>query len=163
MKRFINFVIICAFFCSCAHQQQINLAGKWAFALDPNDVGITEQWYNQLLTESVNLPGSLQEQGYGNDVDTETRWTGQIVDQSWFTAPEYEKYRQKGNIKIPFWLQPEKHYVGVAWYQREIDVPASWKGKHPELELERTHWETTLFVNGKEIGRSDALQTPTVT
>ncbi len=162
MKRPVLIVIFCAVLCSCNNrpQQPIDLSGEWAFALDPDDVGITEQWYKQPLTDRIKLPGSLQEQGYGNDVDVNTRWTGQIVDDAWFKAPEYEKYRQKGNIKIPFWLQPEKHYVGVAWYQREIKVPASWKGKHVELELERTHWETTVFVNGKEIGKNDALQTP---
>jgi len=160
MIRNIFFIIFCAFFSSCAQKNQIDLSGEWAFALDPDDVGISEQWYHQSLTGKIILPSSLQEQGYGYVVDTETRWTGQIVDRSWFTASKYEKYRQKGNIKIPFWLQPEKHYVGVAWYQREIIVPASWKGKCIELELERTHWETTLFVDGKEIGKSDALQTP---
>ena len=160
MKQFIFFIVFCAFFFSCADQQQIDLSGEWAFALDSHDMGIKEQWYNQSLTGKIILPGSLQEQGFGNEVDTTTHWTGQIVDRSWFDAPEYEKYRQKGNIKIPFWLQPEKHYTGVAWYQKTIDVPSSWKGKRIELELERTHWETTLFVNGKETGRNDALQTP---
>ena len=100
------------------------------------------------------------EPGYGRDVDVHTQWTGQIVDHSWFDAPEYEPYRRAGNIKIPFWLQPGKHYVGAAWYQREVNVPSSWKGKHVELELERTHWETTLYVNGKEAGKCDALSTP---
>ena len=159
MKKII-FLTLCAFFCTCANQKQIDLSGEWAFALDPNDVGITEQWFNKPLTDKIRLPGSLQEQGYGNDVDTTIKWTGQIVDRSWYDAPQYEKYRQKGNIKIPFWLQPDKHYVGVAWYQRTVDVPTSWKGKHIEIELERTHWETALFVNGKEIGKNDALQTP---
>ena len=154
------FTFCCLLLWSCTVQQPIDLSGEWAFALDPDDTGITEQWYNQTLTGRIRLPGSLQEQGFGNDVDTATQWTGNIVDRSWYTAPEYEKYRQKGNIKIPFWLQPEKHYVGVAWYQRKIDIPASWKGKYIELELERTHWETILFVNGKEAGRNDALQTP---
>ena len=160
MRHIFIFFIFGILIGSCANQKQIKLSGEWAFALDPNDTGIAEQWYNQSLTDKIRLPGSLQEQGYGYDVDTETRWTGLIMDRSWFTAPEYEKYRQKGNIKIPFWLQPEKHYVGVAWYQRVVDVPKSWKGKHIELELERTHWETTLFVNGEEIGKNDALQTP---
>ena len=160
MKHLITFIAFCVLFFSCANQQQINLAGEWMFALDPDDVGVTEQWYNKPLPEKIDLPGSLQDAGFGSVVDTETRWTGQIVDRSWFTAPEYEKYRQKGNIKIPFWLQPDKHYVGVAWYQRTIRVPSSWKGKHVELELERTHWETTLFVNGNEVGKNDALQTP---
>ena len=138
----------------------IDLAGEWAFAIDPGDVGQKEQWYGKPLKEKISLPGSLQEQGYGNDVGVDTKWTGQIVDRSWFDAPEYEPYRQPGNIKVPFWLQPDKHYVGVAWYQREVDVPLSWKGKYIALELERTHWETTLYINGKEIGKSDALSVP---
>ena len=160
VRHIINFFILCVLFYSCAGKNQIDLSGEWAFALDPGDVGVNEQWYNQSLADRIRLPGSLQEQGYGNEVDTNTRWTGEIMDRSWFDAPEYEKYRTKGNIKIPFWLQPEKHYVGVAWYQRAIDIPSSWKGKCIELELERTHWETALFVNGKETGSNDALQTP---
>ncbi len=26
-----------------------SLQGKWLFALDPNDIGLTEQWYNKSL------------------------------------------------------------------------------------------------------------------
>ncbi len=162
MKNTFLLLILSLLCCSCGNNstQPVDLAGEWAFALDPTDVGIKEQWYAGTLPDKIQLPGSLQEQGYGNDVDLHTPWTGQIVDSAWFKAAEYEKYRQKGNIKIPFWLQPEKHYVGVAWYQREINVPGSWKGKHVVLELERTHWETTLFINGKEAGTNNTLQTP---
>jgi len=146
---------------SCVQEEQtLSLAGTWAVRLDPGDVGVKEQWVNQPFTTTLQLPGSLQEQGLGNDVDIQTKWTGQIVDSAWYTAPEYEKYRQKGNIKVPFWLNPDKHYVGVAWYQKEIRIPSSWKGKTIALELERTHWETALFVDGKEIGKQDALATP---
>jgi len=49
------------------------------------------------------------------------------VDKSWFTAPEYAEYRKPGNIKVPFWLQPEKYYAGAAWYQREIEIPPVWR------------------------------------
>jgi hypothetical protein len=158
--RHYTLIIVALCFCSFAQGKTIDLSGKWSFALDPNDVGINEQWYAKPLSGTIQLPGSLQEQGYGEDVGVQTQWTGQIVDNSWFKADEYEPYRQAGNIKIPFWLQPDKHYVGVAWYQREVDVPASWKGQYIELELERTHWETILYVNGKEAGKSDALLTP---
>ncbi len=58
-----------------------------------------------------------------------TPWTGDIVDQSYFTDKKYEKYRQPGNIKIPFWLKPVKYYKGVAWYQKEFEIPAEWEGK----------------------------------
>lgn len=137
-----------------------SLQGDWRFALDPNDKGLTEQWYAQPLGNTIHLPGSLQEQGYGNDVGIETPWTGQIVDKSWYDDPQYEKFRQPGNIKVPFWLNPDKHYVGVAWYQKEVDIPQSWANLPVQLELERTHWETTLFLDGKEMGKHESLSTP---
>ncbi|MDR2120800.1 MAG: beta-galactosidase [Tannerella sp.] len=159
-KSFFN-LLLTAGLCSCMQvTNEMDLSGEWTFAIDPDDVGIKEQWYDKPLEGKITLPGSLQEQGIGNDIGVNTRWTATVNDSAWFKAKEYEPYRQPDNVKISFWLQPDKEYVGVAWYRREVDVPASWKGKHVSLELERTHWETTLYVNGKEIGKSDALLTP---
>jgi hypothetical protein len=56
---------------------------------------------------------------------TSTGWTGSIVDRSYFTEERYAKYRQPGNIKIPFWLKPVKYYAGAAWYQKEVDSKAN--------------------------------------
>jgi hypothetical protein len=106
------------------------------------------------------LPGSLQEQGYGNDVDIHTKWTVEQMGRTWYNAPEYDKYRQSGNIKLPFWLTPKKHYVGAAWYQREINIPKHWADKSVLLELERTHWETALFIDGNRVGNLNSLSTP---
>ena len=64
----------------------------------------------------------------------------------------YEKYRQPGNVKISFWLQPLKHYSGAAWYQKKINVPSNWNDRHAELFLERCHWETTLWVDDQLVG-----------
>lgn len=161
LKSFCYLILCMIAFSSCnASPQVISLAGEWRFALDPEDAGVKEQWQMKELSGKVRLPGSLQEQGKGNDVSTDTKWTGQIVDNSWYTSPIYEKYRQAGNVKVPFWLNPDKHYVGVAWYQKEVEVPAGWKDQPVVLELERTHWETILYVDGKEIGKQDALLTP---
>ena len=153
-------VLITLVGCTSDQNSYINLSGEWSVKLDPEDIGINEKWFNSSFSERVNLPGSLQEQGFGNDVDINTPWTGQVVDNSWFTAPEYEKYRQKDNIKVPFWLNPDKHYVGAAWYQKEVNIPANWRNKIINLELERTHWETMLFIDGLEIGKMDGLSTP---
>jgi hypothetical protein len=149
---------------SFAHCQtdEIDLSGEWAFALDPGDVGIREQWSGRPLKDKIKLPGSLQEQGLGDDVGVNTRWTVSHARYlaPWLRSPQSKPYRQAGNFKLPFWLQPDKHYVGAAWYQHEVNIPSSWKDKCVTLELERTHWETTLFVNGKEIGKREALLTP---
>ena len=88
---------------------EISLAGRWSFRLDPKDVGQQEKWYAGKLAESIKLPGSTAENGYGDDPSVETKWTGQIVDKSWFTEDKYAKYRQPGSVKIPFWLTPVKH------------------------------------------------------
>ena len=160
MKRTVFFLLLIVV-CSCGQtMKEIDLSGEWAFTLDPNDKGLSEQWYNTQLPGTVNLPGSLQEQGFGNDISVNTQWSARVNDSAWFKSKEYEPYRQPGNIKISFWLQPEKEYVGVAWFQKEVTIPSSWKGQYVELELERTHWETTLFVNGKEAGKNNALLTP---
>lgn len=136
------------------------LAGDWRFALDRGDVGIGEGWFAKRLPDRIRLPGTLAGQGIGDDVSTNTPWIGGIVDKSWFTAPEFEKYRQPGNVKVPFWLQPEKHYAGVAWYQRDIEIPAEWKEKRVVLFLERAHWETRVWVDDKLIGTNNSLATP---
>ena len=104
----------------------IDLAGTWSLRLDPQNVGVRKQWFTQSLPETIQLPGSLQAQGYGDEVTVDTPWVGDIFDRSWFTDPRMEPYRQPGNIKVPFWLQPERYYRGVAWYQRTISIPPPW-------------------------------------
>ncbi|MEA4917685.1 sugar-binding domain-containing protein [Proteiniphilum sp.] len=146
--------------CSMGQKNNIDLAGEWQFRLDPEDKGIKEQWFNASFDDRIILPGSLQERGYGYDVGIDTKWTGSINDGSWFDAPEYEKYRQKGNVKVPFWLNPDKHYVGVAWYRKEINIPSGWKEKRIQLELERTHWETELYVDGVKLSGQNGMSTP---
>ncbi|HRR16040.1 MAG TPA: glycoside hydrolase family 2 TIM barrel-domain containing protein, partial [Bacteroidales bacterium] len=100
------------------------------------------------------------ENGKGYDVTVNTSWTGDIFDRSYFTDDKYARYREPGNIKIPFWLKPVKYYSGVAWYQKEVNIPADWNNKKVTLFLERCHWETTLFVNGKKAGTCNSLATP---
>lgn len=138
----------------------ISLAGKWRFQLDRDDVGIAERWFAGPLPDRIRLPGGLTEQGIGDPISTTTPWIGGIVDQSWFTAPEYAPYREPGNVKIPFWLQPELYYAGAAWFQRDIDVPDDWANRRVVLFLERAHWETQVWVDDRLIGTGNALATP---
>jgi hypothetical protein len=138
-------------------REKVSLAGEWRFRIDSLDKGVDNKWYNDLAVETVNLPGSMAENGKGDEVTLKTDWTGEIVDKSYFTAKKYQKYRQPGNIKIPFWLKPVKYYKGVAWYQKEVDLPQEWNGKDITLFLERPHWESTVYVNGKKAGVENSL------
>lgn len=145
-----------------ATAESIDLSGKWMFDLDPGDIGVAEQWFHRELPETVNLPGCLQAQGFGDEVSIDTPWTGGIVDRSYFSDPRYEEYRQPGNIKVPFWLQPEKYYQGAAWYQKTVRIPRDWRKQRILLRLERSHWETTVWVDDQRIGTDNSLSTPHV-
>ena len=153
-------LLITLFSCNKKIENKIDLAGTWQFALDPSDKGISEGWFNQVLLDTLTLPGSLTSNGKGDDITLATPWTGQIVDSSFFKNPEYAKYREPGNFKIPFWLQPLKYYKGAAWYQKDVNIPEDWKEQFIGLFLERCHWESRLWVDGKEVGMQNSLGTP---
>jgi hypothetical protein len=140
----------------------INLEGNWHFEMDRKDEGVTAKWYNRNLSDVIKLPGSMAEFLKGDEITLKTKWTGSIYDSSFYYIPRLEKYRQPGNIHIPFWLTPAKHYVGAAWYQKEVNIPANWKGKRILLHLERAHIETRVWVNDKEVGLQNSLVAPHV-
>jgi hypothetical protein len=167
MKKLIYFILSGLLTCySIAGRGQdlknkrIDLSGNWAFAIDSLDTGVKDKWFNNKLTETIHLPGSMTTNGKGNDVTLHTPWTGGVWNAQWFKDSTYSKYRQPGNIKVSFWLQPVKHYVGAAWYQKAVVIPREWRGQHIELFLERCHWETTLWIDGKEAGMQNALGAP---
>lgn len=144
------------------NKDTIDLHGEWLFKADPEDKGVKDKWYNDQLTEKIKLPGSMTTNGKGDEITVKTQWTGSIEDSSWFYKPEYAAYRKTGNIKVPFWLQPDKYYKGAAWYQKTVDVPVSWANKPVEMFIERAHWETLLYVDGKPYGIQNSLGTPHV-
>lgn len=137
----------------------LDLSGEWRFALDPQDEGLTQGWPARVLDQKIRLPGLLTAQGYGEKPSMRTKWTGE-VQPIWTTEARYKPYQTDDNFKIPFWLQPELYYVGAAWYQRDIELSPAWSGLRVVLELERPHWETRVWIDGREVGRCDRLGTP---
>ncbi len=142
--------------------QTMSLSGDWRCKLDRGDEGVSQEWFREPLDSDcrVVLPGSLPAQGIGDKVALDTEWTGTISDRAYFESPDYANYRRTGNIKVPFWLQPETYFVGAAWFQREIEIPASWAGRRVRLFLERPHWQTRVWLDGREAGSGDSLSTP---
>lgn len=138
------------------------LGGEWRFALDRSDIGAKEKWFAKDLTDKIQLPGVLQAQGYGNDIATNTPWVLGLGDAWWNLQPKElrEKFSQPGNVKVPFLSQPPKHYLDPAWYQRDLQIPTNWSGKHFKLFLERANWKTTVWLDEKEIGSNNSLSTP---
>lgn len=130
---FISFFLLN---CTCLIQatERIQLSGIWRFQLDPMGFGKTpgSELYLSKLTETIVLPGSTDEGGKGiqNFVSHVDR------------------------------LSRKFEYCGQAWYQREVIIPESWKGKEIILNLERCHWETAVYVDGKPIATKERLSTP---
>lgn len=148
------------FICPSYAQEKISLRGKWHFQIDHSDLGVQQKWYSQKLNDEINLPGSMTAQNKGEEITLTTKWTGSIYDSSFYFSPALEKFRQPGNIHIPFWLTPLKYYTGAAWYQKEVVIPQNWTNKQITLFLERTHIETRVWVNSQEVGLQNSLVAP---
>lgn len=130
--------------------------------LDRANAGVAGRWFASPLAGSarVQLPGALAAQGHGDAPAPDSPWTGTIFDRGYFTAPEYAAFRPPAVTKLPFWLTPERIYVGAAWYQREIEIPAGWVGRRVVLSLERAHWQTRAWLDERELGTRDSLAAP---
>lgn len=112
----------------------LDLSGTWRFQTDPMGFGMTpgSELYLSRLAETMSLPGTMDEGGKG--------------------LPNAARYVDRLSRKF--------EYCGAAWYQRELTVPEAWKGMQLVLNLERCHWETTVYVDGKRIGAEERLSTP---
>ena len=115
-----------------AQAQSFDLSGTWKVTLENAPAG--PHTANHKMKGPIQLPSSLAEQGFG--------------------------IQTKGSdFGI---LTPEYKYVGIATYERDIDIPKSWKNKHITILLERVLWQSKVFIDGKELSVQDALGTPHV-
>jgi hypothetical protein len=159
----------------------ISLAGEWRFALDrsaeqqesgdkrygsslPPGDGIVQEWFKRDLPDRIQLPGILQSQGFGNDISLTTPWVLGLGDAWWKLQPASlrEHFSQPGHVEVPFLSQPPKHYLGAAWYQRDIEIPATWRDQRAVLFIERPHWETTVWIDEKAYPANNSLVAPHV-
>lgn len=133
MRSFKTLVMIGASTACLWGQDRISMGGTWKFALDPGNSGHAQRWYERALgPDSIFLPGDTDQGGYGVKL----------------TDPELG------------WLTRPYKYEGVAWYQRDVAIPESWRGRRVTLFLERAHWQTEVWVDGKPFGSQNSLTTP---
>ncbi len=165
---------------SPAAGQTTSLAGQWRFALDrsteqttdgarmptltPGD-GVTQEWFKRDLADRIALPGILQAQGYGDEITPTTPWVLGLGDAWWNLQPAAlrDHFSQPGHVEVPFLSQPPRHYLGAAWYQRDLEIPATEAGRHFKLFLERAHWQTTVWVDDQAYPPNDSLVAPHIT
>ena len=164
IRKHLSWMLALLFVAGSASAQQsptLDLAGEWRFAMDRGDIGTGEKWFDKSLSDHIKLPGILQGQGFGDDITVNTPWVAALPrDMRWFDLPQYAPYTKDGNVKMPYLSQPPKHYLGVAWYQRDIELPTAWAGKRIHLTLERPRWQTTAWIDDKPIGVNDSLVAP---
>lgn len=126
----------------------IDLAGKWNISLEA-DAGAQ--------SGSIELPGILQANGYGNPITRETPWISTLHDTYWYEQEEY-KFAQEDGVNVPFLSQPPKHFMGVAVYEREICVPDTEENWYFHVEAAR--WKSRVYVDDEYRGEDCTVCAP---
>lgn len=110
---------------------QILLNGTWYFSLDPHE---EQNWHEQqsLPSDQIQVPGSWEEQGYGEPSPHEPLGT---------------------------WKKPNE-YEGVAWYVKEVEIPEHFQTQRVYLTLKGVRWVSKLWIDGIYVGEQDSLVTP---
>lgn len=141
--------------------ERLDLSGTWGFRLDPEDRGEGERWWMDAFPQTIRLPGSLQEQGFGFDLEADLEYTARSPSLAlWRNSPVFAPYRDSGEVRLSWALTPPRYYVGPAWYRRQVVIPAPWKGRQLRLLLERVHWVSDLWIDGRHIGQENSLCVP---
>jgi len=155
---FVAFLLLAPMSSQAAYP--VSLDGFWRFELDPADAGERQQWFNRDGRNRIRLPGILQAQGFGDEISTDTPWVLTLYDRNWYLRDDYKTYIEPGKVKVPFLSQPPPHYLGAAWYQRDIYLIFPYMvGRRIVLTLERPHWETTVWIDDRKIGSKISLVT----
>ena len=135
-----------------------SLAGEWRFEMDRADAGVKAGWFGRELVDRIQLPGILQGEGFGDEISVDTPWVAALPrDMRWYLLPQYAAYTKAGAVKVPYLSQPVRHYLGVAWYQRDMEIGSEWQGKRVVLTLERPRWETQVWVDDRLVGSCHSL------
>lgn len=135
----LSLLALVLYSCTDKEQYSLDLSGEWAVALDPQDVGEKEQWYNESISNDqiINLPSTLDKAGIGQKVEKQAKLDKETLYQ----------------------LSRKYTYIGAAWYQREISVPKTMEGHDICLEMERIIWKSQVWVDGEYKGTDNSLIT----
>ena len=130
----------------------ICLNGTWEFAFDPDDIGEQNQWF--AIAPTADSP-----------------WTSQIqVPYPWESLAAWGEEEQADNanyLSKNAYLNPEEVTCGgldregnyrdeprhtIGWYRRIVSIPENWGDRRVILKFGAVDWETTVWVNGNQIG-----------
>ena len=116
------------------HQSVLSLRGDWEFAVDPEAVGIKNDWMkpgaNWSGLRTMPVPGNWESNGVG-EPGISTTW-----DCKWDHAPTPLR-----NI-----------YIGSAWYRKNVNIPENWNGKKVWLKIGGVRAQGWFWINGQPVG-----------
>ena len=125
------------------------------------DAGIRQKWFDSEFTDKVRLPGTTDLNGRGFALDKEKgeymmshsgRETEVQVLRTQWPGTHPPRRADEAEHLVRDWF-----YVGKAWYQRQIKIPAEWEGKNIQLRLERVLWQSHVWIDSHQVGSYDSL------
>ena len=133
----------------------ICLNGTWEFAFDPDDIGEQNQWFATAPT-------------------ADSPWTSQIqVPYPWESLAAWGEEEQADNanyLSKNAYLNPEEVTCGgldregnyrdeprhtIGWYRKTVSIPENWGDRRVILKFGAVDWETTVWINGNQIGKNE--------
>lgn len=119
-------------------QPTLNLHGKWRYELDYHDRGLEEEWFHKKLKDdNFIIPGTTASNKVGNPVVIQRELT-------------------KESVKC---LREEYKYLGAAWYQNDFIIGNEFEHRRIQIVIERVMFESTVWIDGRFIGKRDSLST----
>jgi len=146
MKKisFFLFFVLCVIFIGCNNQTK-----KWKLA----DVPIKTRWAENISPANV-WPEYPRPQMVRTDwLNLNGLWDYAIVHKT------NKPVKFQNQILVPYPVESALSGVGkrigkdsVLWYRREIQIPGDWNQKKVLLHFEAVDWETTVWINEKQVG-----------
>ena len=155
MKKAL-FILICLIVSQLGMAQYTpagdSLKTRWASEITPENVWQEYPRPQMVREEWMNLNGLWDYAIHPKDVNS--------IDEIFLDQFD-------GKILVPFCVESSlsgvQKYVGkdnVLWYQREFEVPKSWKGKHIILHFGAVDWKCEVWVNDIKVGSHTGGYTP---
>jgi beta-glucuronidase len=113
-----------------------SLDGKWAFKFDPEDRGLTEEWFAPNLDEDS--------------------WEKAGVPAAWdlYDTPDFASYDGTD------FGQGTAFTDGYAWYRTEIKAPKKWADRDIRLNFLAVNYRADVWVDGAFLGTHEGGNTP---
>ena len=143
MKRFLTAIVFFALAVSCNdvewHPAGDRIMTEWGENLDPSNVHQEYPRPQMVREDWINLNGM---------------WNYAVT-----SADVQDSECADGKILVPFSIESALSGVGrrvtgedALWYEREIVVPARWKGKRVMLNFGAVDWHAQVYVDGEFAG-----------